>query len=169
MSLESSRQRLQICFRPYLNPRFTCKVMGPQSHRSPNLTILGLPLGSPRTKSRLDVGLVGSHRIYYKREGGGFPQVRSMVSLVSPSCPWLILAPKVLHLCTNHLMLVLCRPVWVSEACQFFLVTSWSSSTPLYPSKVLRAKEHAPTPYSCIVFYLGLTFESLKELGAHQS
>jgi len=38
---------------------------------------------------------------------------------------------------------------------------------PLYPSKVLRAKMRAPTPYSFVVFCLGLTFESLKELGVH--
>jgi len=37
---------------------------------------------------------------------------------------------------------------------------------PLYPSKVLRAKEHAPTLRSFAVFCLGFTFESLKELGA---
>jgi len=66
-------------------------------------------------------------------------------------------------------MLVLCKPVWVNKACQFFLVPSWSSSTPLYPSKVLRAREHASTSCSSVVFCLGFTFESYKELGAHQS
>jgi hypothetical protein len=39
----------------------------------PTLAILGLPFGSPRTKSHLDVGLMERHRIYYKGEGGGFP------------------------------------------------------------------------------------------------
>jgi hypothetical protein len=75
------------------------------------LVILGLPLGGPGTKCHLDVGLVDRRKIYYKGEGGGVPQVQAMVSLVSPSCPWLVLAPKVLQLCTNHLMLVLCRHV----------------------------------------------------------
>jgi hypothetical protein len=110
-------------------------------------------------------GPMGRHRVYYKGEGGGFPQFRSVVSLVSPSCLWLVLAPKVLQLCTNHFVLVLCRPVWVSEACQFFLVPSRSSNTPLYPSKVLRTREHALTPYSSVVFCLGVTLESFKELG----
>jgi hypothetical protein len=32
-------------------------------------------------------------------------------------CPWLVLAPKGLQLCTNRLVLVLCRSVWVIEAC----------------------------------------------------
>jgi hypothetical protein len=45
--------------------------------------ILGLPLGSPETKSHLDVGPVESCKVYYKGEGSGFPQVRALVSLVS--------------------------------------------------------------------------------------
>ncbi len=68
-------------------------------------------------------------------EGGGFPQVWAVVSLMCSCCPWLILAPKVLQLCTNHFVWVVCRPVWVSEAYQLFLVPSQSSNTPLYPSK----------------------------------
>jgi len=109
------------------------------------LTISGFPLGSPETKCHLDVGLVERHIVYDKGEGGGFPQVRVVVSLVSPNCPWIVLAPKVFQLCTNHLMLVLCRFMWVVEACQFLLIPSRSSNTPLYPSKVLQAREHAPT------------------------
>jgi hypothetical protein len=50
-------------------------------------------------------------RVYYKGEGVGFPQVWAVVSLVCLCCPWFVLAPKVLQLCTNHLVLVLCRPV----------------------------------------------------------
>ncbi len=34
---------------------------------------------------------------------------------------------------------------------------------PLYPSKVLQARECASIPYPSVVFYLGLTFESFKE------
>jgi hypothetical protein len=51
------------------------------------LVISRLPLENPRTKSHLDVGLVERHRVYYKGEGGGFPQVRAVVSLVSPNLP----------------------------------------------------------------------------------
>jgi len=80
---------------------FACKTMGLQSRKSPGFgnfgTISGLPHGSPGTKSHLEVGLMERHIVYYKGEGGGFPQVRAMVSLVNPSCPWLILTPKVLH------------------------------------------------------------------------
>ncbi len=62
-------------------------------------------------KSHLDVGLVERCRVYYKGEGGGFPQVRAVVSLMCLCCPWLVLAPKVFQLCTNHLVQVVCRLV----------------------------------------------------------
>jgi hypothetical protein len=54
-----------------------------------------LSLESPETKCRLDVGLVERHIVYYKGESGGFPQVRAMMSLVSPNCLWFVLEPKV--------------------------------------------------------------------------
>jgi len=89
------------------------KLWRPKVARVLTLAISGLPspLGSPGTKSHLDVGLVERHRVYYKGEGGGFPQVQGVVSLANPSRPWLVLALKVLQLCTNHLVLVLCRLV----------------------------------------------------------
>jgi hypothetical protein len=61
------------------------KLWGPKVAGGPSLGILRLPFGSPGTKCRLDVGLVERHIIYYKGEGGGFPQVWAVVSLVSPS------------------------------------------------------------------------------------
>ncbi len=143
------------------------KLRAPKLRESPTLAILGLTFGSPGTKSHLDVAPMESYRIYYKGEGGGFPQVRAVVSLVCWSCPWLVLAPKVLQLCISHPVLVLCRFVWIIEACQFFLVPFRNSSMPLYPSKVLRARERAPTFYSSVVFNLGFTFESLKDLGTN--
>ncbi len=51
------------------------------------LAILRLPFGSPETKCHLDAGPMANHKVYYMREGGGFPQVRAMVSLVSPRSP----------------------------------------------------------------------------------
>jgi hypothetical protein len=77
----------------------------------PTVRISRFPLGSPRTKSHLDVALVESCKVYYKGEGGGFPQVRAVVSLVCPSCLWLVLAPKMLQLYINHFVLVLCTSV----------------------------------------------------------
>jgi hypothetical protein len=70
------------------------------------LAILGFPLGNPETKNHLDVSPVGSHKVYYKGEGDGFPQIQAVMSLVNSSRSWLVLAPKVLQLCTNHLVLV---------------------------------------------------------------
>jgi hypothetical protein len=49
----------------------------------PILAISGLPFGSLGTKYHLDVGPVERHIIYYKGEGGGFPQVRAVMSLVT--------------------------------------------------------------------------------------
>ncbi len=127
--------------------------------------IPGLPLKSPKTKSHLDVAPVERRIIYYKGEGGGFPQVRVAMNLVCSCCSWFVLAPKALQLCTNHLVLVLCKSLWVNKACHFFLVPSRSSSTPFYPSIVLWARERAPTSCLSVVFSLGLTFKSRKELG----
>jgi hypothetical protein len=100
------------------------KLWGSKVARIPTWVILGLPFGSPETKSHLDVGPVERCRVYYKGESGGFPQVQAVVSFVCPCCPWLVPALKVLQLCTNHLVWVLCRPVWMSEASQLFLVPS---------------------------------------------
>jgi len=51
------------------------KLWGPKIARISTLAILKLPLGSPGTKCHLNVGPMGSPRMYYKEEGGGFPQV----------------------------------------------------------------------------------------------
>jgi len=165
--LEKSWQGLQLCFRPQTMRGLHAKLWRPKVMGVLTLAISGLSLGSLGTKHHLDVGPVERCRVYYKGEGGGFPQVPVMVSLVCLCCLWFVLAPKVLQLCTNHLALVLCRSMWVDKACQLFLVPSSSSSTPFYPSKMLRTRERAPIPYSFAIFCLGLTFESFKELGVH--
>jgi hypothetical protein len=96
--------------------------------------------GVPREKIHLDVGSMASHKVYYNGEGGGFPQVRAVVNLMCLCCPWFVLAPKMFQLCTNHFVWVVCKPVWVSEACQLFLVPSQNSNTPLYPLKCYELK-----------------------------
>jgi hypothetical protein len=63
------------------------KLWGPKIERVPTLGILGLPFGSLKTKCHLDVNFVERHKVYYKGEGGGFLQVRAMMSLVSSSLP----------------------------------------------------------------------------------
>jgi len=72
------------------------KLCGSKVPGVPFGVISGLSRGSPGKNSHLHVGSVESHRVYYKGEGGGFPQVRAVVSLVCPCCPWLVLAPSVL-------------------------------------------------------------------------
>jgi hypothetical protein len=141
--------------------------MGFQSHGSPSWHNFGTP--TRESRERKAIWMWASWRgAEYKGEGGGFPQVRAVVSLVCPCCPWLVLAPKVLQLRTNHLVWVLCRPVWVSEACQFFLVPSRSSSTPLYPSKCYELRSVPDSSFfHCFLF--GLTFESFKELGVRHN
>jgi hypothetical protein len=127
--------------------------------------ISGLPFESPGKKSHLDVASVESCKVYYKGESDGFPQVQAVVSFMCPRCPWFVLAPRVLQLCTNHFVWVMCRPVWVSEAYQLFLVPSRSSNTPLYPSKCCELG--SVLRLLLLPLLLGLTFESFKELGVH--
>ncbi len=62
--------------------------------------ISGLPLGSPETKSHLDVAPMERRSVYYKGEGGGFPQVRAVVSLVSPRLP--VVNPSTKNAPTMH-------------------------------------------------------------------
>ncbi len=87
ISLKRSRWGLQLCFRPHINRRFEKKVRGPKLAGIPSLKISGLPLESPGTKNHLDVAPVERHRVYYKGEGDGFPQVQAVVSLVNSSLP----------------------------------------------------------------------------------
>jgi hypothetical protein len=94
------------------------KLWGSKVSGVPTSGISGLPRGSPAgvlgvpgVKSYLYVGPVDMCRVYYKGEGGGFPQVRAVVSLVCPCCPWPVPAPNVLLLCTNHFVWVVCRPM----------------------------------------------------------
>jgi len=61
------------------------------------LVISGLPLGSPGTKNLLDVE---RHKVYYKGEGGGFPQVRAVVNLMSLSLP--LARPSTKSVSTMH-------------------------------------------------------------------
>jgi hypothetical protein len=51
------------------------------------MAVSGLLFGSPRTKNHLDVALAERCKVYYMGEGGGFPRVRVVVSLVSPKLP----------------------------------------------------------------------------------
>jgi hypothetical protein len=69
--------------------------------KGPTLAISRFPFGSPDTKCHLDVGFVERYIVYYKGEGGGFPQVWAMISLVSLKLSMVHPTPK---LCTNQLV-----------------------------------------------------------------
>jgi hypothetical protein len=58
--------------------------------------VLGLFLENPGTKIHSDVGAAEKRREYYMGEGGGFPRVRAVVSLVSPESPVACFNTKVL-------------------------------------------------------------------------
>ncbi len=51
----------------------------------------------PGIKSHSDVGAAERRREYYMGEGGGFPQVRAVVSLVNPKSPVVCPSTKVLQ------------------------------------------------------------------------
>jgi hypothetical protein len=59
-----------------------------------------LPLGNLGTKCHLDVAPVEKCREYYKGEGGGSPEVRAVVSFVSPRL--LVVRPSTKSVQTMH-------------------------------------------------------------------
>jgi len=85
MALERSRRGLQLWFRPRRDPTLQLGVMAVQSSGSLAGTISGLHFGSPVNLCHSDVASATSRREYYMGEGGGFPRVRAVVSLVCPS------------------------------------------------------------------------------------
>jgi hypothetical protein len=144
------------------------KLCGPKVVRVPTSKISGLPFGSPETKCHLDVSLVERHKVYYKGEGGGFPQVWAVVSFVSSSL--LVVHPNTINAPTMHeptCCLVLCKSMWVIKCLSIFLVPSWSSNMPLYLQSAAcqGAREHVPTPYSSVVFTLDSHLSLSRSLG----
>jgi hypothetical protein len=85
----------QLWFRPRRNRTLQSGVMGSQSSGSPTGIISGLHFGSPKNLCHLDVASTASCREYYMGEGGGFPRVRAVVSLVSQSARGLSQHPRV--------------------------------------------------------------------------
>jgi hypothetical protein len=157
--LESSWQRLQLCLKPHLNRRSTHKVMGPQSHGTPNFGIPG----------ENAIWMWASWRsIKYTIRGKvvASPKSRLWWVLWIRVCPWFVLTPNVLQLCTNHLVFDFVH-VYVSSWClSLLLIPSQSSNIPLYPQSVV-SQGACPTPCSSIVFSLDSHLSPLRSLGAH--
>jgi hypothetical protein len=84
-ALKSSQQELQHWFRTRPNPSLGRGAMAVQSSGSPAGTLSGLHFESPDKMCHSDVASATSRREYYMGEGGGFPRVRVVVSLVCPS------------------------------------------------------------------------------------
>jgi hypothetical protein len=84
-ALESSRRELQLWFRTRLNPSLRQGAMAVQSSGSPAGTLSGLHFGSPNKMCHSNVASATNRREYFMGEGGGFPRVRAVVSLVCPS------------------------------------------------------------------------------------
>jgi hypothetical protein len=144
------------------------KLCGPKVAGVPTLGISALPFGSPRTKCHLDANPVPKHIVYYKGEGGGFPQFWAVVSLVNSSCPWLVLTPKVLQLNTNQLVIWFCAGLceWLNFL-SFFLVPSRSSNMPLYPQSV-ASQGVCPQFLTLPLFFISYSHLNLsRSLGAH--
>jgi hypothetical protein len=100
--LKSSRRGLQLYLYLISIEGLHTKLWGPKVARVPTLAILGVS----RQKCHLDVGLMERHKVYYKGEGGSFPQVRAVLSLVSPSLPVARLSTKSPP--TNQLVIWFC-------------------------------------------------------------
>jgi hypothetical protein len=110
-ALESSWQGLQLSFRPHSIRGLHTKLWVSKVVRIPILEISRLSFKSPKTKWHLGVGPVAKHKVYYKGEGGGFPQVWAMVSFVSPCL-------SMTRLCTKNVSTIhspICRLVCVGR------------------------------------------------------
>jgi len=94
-ALKSSRWELQLWFRAHPDPSSGRGAMAVQSPRTPTRDNFGLQLGSPKKKSHLDVASAESCKVYYMGEGGGFPRVQAVVSLVCKSARGLSQHPRV--------------------------------------------------------------------------
>jgi hypothetical protein len=85
--LESVFWGLQLCLRPHLNQRFAHKVGPPKLHESQFWEFQDSNLGVLRQNDIWVLAPWPDTKEYYKGEGGGFPQVRAVMSLVNQCLP----------------------------------------------------------------------------------
>jgi hypothetical protein len=115
--LESSRQGLQLCFRPHLNQRSECKVMRPQSHGSPNFGNFRTPIWESQLWEFQDshLGVPRQNVIWmwvswrdtkYTIRGKvvASPKFRPWWVLWVRISLWLVLTSNMFKLCTNQLV-----------------------------------------------------------------
>jgi hypothetical protein len=80
------------------------KLCGPKVAGVPTLGISRLPFESPKTKCHLDVGLWRGTKYIKRGKTVASSKSRPWWILWIRICSWLVLAPKVLQLCINHLV-----------------------------------------------------------------
>jgi hypothetical protein len=109
--LESSWQRLQLYFITHFNQRSAHKIMGPQS--CPKIARV-LTLGISKLSGQNAIWMWASWSgIKYTIRGKvvASPKSKPWWILWVQVCPWFVLAPKVLQLCSNQLV------VWFVQIC----------------------------------------------------
>ncbi len=93
--------RATTLLKTHHNWRFAREVMCPQSRGSPSCGHFGIPTWEFRDKMPFGCGPPRKRCIeYYKGERGGFPQVRAMVSIMSPRFP--VVRPNTKNVQTMH-------------------------------------------------------------------
>jgi hypothetical protein len=118
ISLENPQQKLQLCFKPHLNQRFSQDIITFQSARCPNFKSFGTP----------NLGILGQNDIWMQPLWLITKNIIREKVVASPkSGPWWILwvyvcvsfvyAPKVFQLCNNQLL------VWFVQV----HVNNWSA------------------------------------------
>jgi len=167
--LESSQQRLQLCFKPHFNWRSAQKVMGLKSCKSPNFkyfeNFLDSQLESPKTKWYLDVGFVAMHKKYYNGEGDGFPPSLSCGEFCeSMFARGSFMQQKCSNYALTNLLFGLCKSMWIIDT--FVTHPNPHPETParLTTPNVVSQRAY-PNPLSFCCFHLGLVIESIRELG----
>jgi hypothetical protein len=100
ISLESYQWGLQFCFRFHCNWRSEHKFIRPQNCESPNYGNFGTPIWKSQDKMPFGCGPHGDCRVYYKGEGGGFPQVRVVMNILNSSL--LVVRPSTKSAQTMH-------------------------------------------------------------------
>jgi hypothetical protein len=134
--------------------------MGPQSQGSLNFG----NFKTLKTKCHLDVGFMERHVVRGKMVAS--TKSRPWWILWIRSCPWFVLASKMLKLCAlTNLLFGLYRSMWVIKHLSFFVIPSRNSNTPLYPQSVASQRTCFDSLFfHC--FHFKLIFESIKELGS---
>ncbi len=135
--LKSSKQGLQLFFRPHFNRRFARKVMGPQSRGSPSCGNFGTPTWESRDKNDIWVRVLWPGIEYTISENVvASPKSEPWWVLWICVCPWFVRAPKCSNYALTNLLFGLCRPCEWLNCLSIFLIPSRNSSTPLYPRSV---------------------------------